>query len=283
MNTSNFTSSHRLFLPNPQIHLWRFEVVYSFPTVSSSSALNFLINQPPSNGSCSIGPSNGTTTSPYNVSCPNWVDQDDIKDYSLYRTLRSNRSGEKMRGFTILEWSSVPSERTMIAFSSVSTFQVQLPSGNGPTFRLALIIYIRDTRDCITEWNLTSIVVRPDSDALDDLITQLEDPSSGLTNNPLTQLLVKGNPNTVGQVISSLSQQFNQMNTRNLHEAVSSNLFLLSQKSNQSLDLGGVPAASISISSLGTPRSTSTVICPTISRKNQRNFPFTGLDFCSIE
>ena len=106
----------------------------------------------------------------------------------------------------------------MIAFSSVSTFQVQLPSGNEPIFSLALVIYIRDTRDCITEWNLTSIVVRPDLAALDSLIKQLEDPFS--------PLLVNGNQNTVGQVISSLSQQLNQMNTRNLQETVSSNLFL---------------------------------------------------------
>jgi hypothetical protein len=115
----------------------------------------------------------------------------------------------------------------MIAFSSVATFQVQLPSGNDPAFSLALLMYIRDTRDCITEWNLTSIIVRPDSAALDDLLNQLEDPSSGSTNNPLTELLTKGTPNTVGQVITSVSQQFNQMNTKNLQGAVSSNLSLL--------------------------------------------------------
>ena len=223
-NTSNFTSSNRLFLSNPQIHLWRFEVVYSFPTAISSSALNFLINQPPSNGSCSIGPPNGTTTSTFNVSCPNWFDQDDIKDYSLYRTSKSNRSEAKIRICVVLVWSSVPSERTMIAFSSVFTFQVQLPNGNDPAFSLSLVIYVRDTRDCITEWNLTSIVVRSDSAALDALLNQLADPSSGSTNNPLTELLVKGNANTVGQVISSVSQQFNQKNKQNLQDAVSSNL-----------------------------------------------------------
>ena len=121
-----------------------------------------------------------------------------------------------MQLYVVLVWSSVQSERTMIAFSSVSTFQVQLPSGNEPTFSLGLIIYIRDTRDCVTEWNLTSIVVRPDSAALADLLNQLEDPSSGSTNNPLTELLVKGNANAVGQVISSVSQQFNQKNIREI-------------------------------------------------------------------
>jgi hypothetical protein len=216
-NTSNFTSTEALFLAYPQIHLWKFEVVYSFPTATSSSALNFLINQPPSNGSCSIGPSNGTNTTPFNVSCPDWFDQDEINDYSLYRTFRFNRSrSDEM--FLSLVWSSIPSERTMIAYSSVSTFQVLLPSGIEPTFALQLIVYIRDRRDCITEWNLTSIVVRPDSGVVSDLMS-----------SPWSQLLLIGNPNTVAQVINSVSQQCNQMNTKILtmqFQGISRVLFL---------------------------------------------------------
>ena len=84
-NTKNFTALNQLFLNNPQITYWRFEVVYSFLTETSSSALNFIINQPPSNGSCSIHPLNGTISTIFTVSCSNWFDKDDIKDYSLYR------------------------------------------------------------------------------------------------------------------------------------------------------------------------------------------------------
>ena len=144
----------------------------------------------------------------------------------------------------------MPSEQTLIAFSSVSTFLVQLPSGSDPMFSLQLLISIRDTRDCVTDWNLTSIVVvRPDSAALDDLRTQLQSPSSGLTNNPLIQLLTYGNQNAVGQVIASLSQQLNQRNTRDLDDAVSGNLFPRLETS-IARSLGGVPAASISVSTL---------------------------------
>jgi hypothetical protein len=46
--------------------------------------MNFIINQPPSNGSCSINPLNGTTTTLFTISCPNWFDEDGVKDYSLY-------------------------------------------------------------------------------------------------------------------------------------------------------------------------------------------------------
>jgi hypothetical protein len=45
--------------------------------------LNFIINQPPENGSCSINPLNGTTSTLFTISCPNWQDQDGIKDYSF--------------------------------------------------------------------------------------------------------------------------------------------------------------------------------------------------------
>ena len=83
-NTSNFTATNKLFLANPQINLWRFEVVYSFISETSTSALNFVINQPPHNGSCLINPLNGTTSTLFTISCPDWFDQDGIKDYSIY-------------------------------------------------------------------------------------------------------------------------------------------------------------------------------------------------------
>ena len=84
INTTNFTATNELFSNNPQIVYWRFEVVYGFVSEISSSALNFVINQPPRNGSCSISPLNGTTLTLFSISCLDWFDEDDIKDYSLY-------------------------------------------------------------------------------------------------------------------------------------------------------------------------------------------------------
>ena len=236
-SSSNFTASNQLFLANPQIVLWRFEVVYSFPSARSSSALNFVINQPPSNGSCSLSPSNGTTTTTFQVWCPDWFDQDGIRDYSLYTQ------------------SSDPSKRLLIAFSPSSTFTVQLPAGQGSSSSLALLVSIRDTRSCVTEWNLTSIFVQPDSNAIGNLLADLQGSSNTLTSNPLVQLLAGGNQNTVGQVTGSLSQQFNQMNTENLRSAVSSNSPNWDSDEEIEHCLGGVPASSISVSSLGSARS----------------------------
>ncbi len=85
INTKRFTAFNTLFLNNRNIIYWRFEVVYKFPTESSLSALNFVINQPPENGSCSIDPPNGTTTTLFTINCTGWIDEDNIKDYSFYR------------------------------------------------------------------------------------------------------------------------------------------------------------------------------------------------------
>jgi hypothetical protein len=84
MNTSKFTATNTLFLENHPIMYWRFEVVYTFPDEKSSSALNFIINQPPRNGSCSINPSTGKTTTVFTINCTEWLDEDNIKDYSFY-------------------------------------------------------------------------------------------------------------------------------------------------------------------------------------------------------
>ncbi len=104
----------------------------------------------------------------------------------------------------------------MIAFSPVSTFQVRLPAGNDPTFLIHLIIDIRDELDCITEFNISSVSVIPDSDEITDLINNIQ----SSTNNPFIRILAGENQNLVGQLIISVSQQFNNMNIKNIDTAV---------------------------------------------------------------
>lgn len=69
---------------NPQIQRWKFEVTFTFDQQTSSSALNFIVNRSPVNGSCEIEPKNGTINTLFNISCPNWNDEDGIKDYSIF-------------------------------------------------------------------------------------------------------------------------------------------------------------------------------------------------------
>lgn len=105
----------------------------------------------------------------------------------------------------------------LIAFSSVPIFSVYLPPGVDPSFILHLVMSIRDTMNCIAQVNLSSVTVRSDIDALDQLMNDFQTS----TNNPLLSLLSTGNQNSVAQVLGSLSQQVNQINTRLINQTIS--------------------------------------------------------------
>jgi hypothetical protein len=109
----------------------------------------------------------------------------------------------------------------MTAFSPGSIFQVRLPAGDDSTSILNLIVVIRDQLDCTTQYNLSFVFVTPDSAGINNLINDIQGSTNGLANNPIVQLLASGNQNIVGQVLASLSQQFNKMNSQSLDKAVS--------------------------------------------------------------
>jgi hypothetical protein len=231
---------------------WRFEVVYSFLSEISSSALNFVINHPPYNGSCSIYPLNGTTSTLFNISCPNWFDEDQIEDYSIYGITPSSN----LIIIIIISGYTIDiSEKVIIAFSSISDFEVYLPAGNENTSFLNLIVQIRDTLDCITEYNLSTVIITADVESINELINALQNSESELTNNPFIRLLSSGNQNIVSQLLTSLSQEFNKLNIENIQDAVSSKSFRSFMFFSSKLSLDGIPITSISVSSLNSQSS----------------------------
>jgi hypothetical protein len=110
----------------------------------------------------------------------------------------------------------------MIGFTPTLNFEVRLPAGNDNTSLVNLIAYIRDTLDCVTEYNISSPSVVPDTTEINNLIDNIQVSTNAANNNPIVQLLASGNQNVVGQVITSLSQVFNTMNAKSLDNAVSS-------------------------------------------------------------
>ena len=122
----------------------------------------------------------------------------------------------------------------MVAFSSLSTVQVRLPAGQANTSILSLSASIRDRLDCLREVNLSSVVVVADSSEIGDLVRSVL--VSASTNNSLSQALASGNQNAVGQVITLLSKQFNEINAQALQSAT---------------DSGGILRSSVAVSPLG--------------------------------
>ena len=112
-------------------------------------------------------------------------------------------------------WTSDPADRTIVAFSWLPTIQLRLPPGDINTSLLHLSVAIRDKLDCLIQVSLSPVVVATDWNEIDQLLQSLQAP----TSNPLVQILFSGNQNAVGQVISSLSQHFNRINTQALQDA----------------------------------------------------------------
>ena len=185
-SSSNFTVLNQLFIQNPTVQFWKFEVVYSFRNETSTSALHFVLNQPPQNGSCSISPSNGTTTTLFLISCSNWSDEDGIKDYSLY-------------SFT---------NQLMIAFSSESSFKVYLPSGENQI----LIVEIRDQLNCLTKFNLSSISVETDSQLNTNLLSTGNQNTVSQLLTSLSLQLNKRNQQNIDKAVSSVEFLFQREN-----------------------------------------------------------------------
>ena len=201
-NTTNFTSTNNLFDHfRNEIH-WKFEVIYQFERMNSSSALNFEINPPPSNGSCEINPRNGTTNTLFNITCSHWKIKENIKEYSLFTQTKQ-----------------------IIAFSPISSFEVRLPIGNS----LELFVEIRDYLDGITRFNLSSVVV---------------------TKQPFSSLLSSNlNQNEISQIISLITEEFNEKESEIMDKAISN----------------GIPLSTISVSSLLSRR-----VLRVLRRRNQQ-------------
>ena len=251
VNTTHFTASNSLFDAYPDVVYWSFEVVYTFPTENSSSALNFEINEPPRNGTCSINPPNGTTSTDFTINCTDWFDEDGIKDYSFYgKNIFLQKKISKFY-FDLIVNSAKPSEQVMLAFTTMNISNIQLPAGYGNTSSINLTVHIRDVLNCVKEFYMDPIVVIPHNEAIDELINAIKQPNHLKTNNSIIRALASGHPNTVGQLVTLLSQEFNMRNKQELESVIASMYTVEIFWSLKLTCLGGVAAASISISPLG--------------------------------
>ena len=100
----------------------------------------------------------------------------------------------------LIGWTNDLSQQTIVAYSTVSTFQVRLPCGDDQTSLLHLIVHIRDQLDCITELNISSVTVIPDSVGINNLINNFQNSTGGITSDPIVQLLASENQNIAGTI-----------------------------------------------------------------------------------
>ena len=132
-----------------------------------------------------------------------------VKDRIYYRL--------KIKG-----WTTDPAERTILAFSFVPNIELRLPAAMDNQSLIHIVGLVRDTLNSQTEFNVSSVLVRPDSETILDLVERLQNSTADLISNPLVKILADGNQNTISQVMISLSQEFNQINDRIIDVAITS-------------------------------------------------------------
>jgi len=122
----------------------------------------------------------------------------------------------------MIAWTTDNSNQMILGFTTQSTFQLRLPAGDDNNSLLNMSVRVRDTLDCVTGYNVQTIMVMPDSTGIATLIDVVQQPGDEANSNPLVQLLASGNQNTVGQVLTSLSQVFATTSSQNVASAVAS-------------------------------------------------------------
>jgi hypothetical protein len=115
----------------------------------------------------------------------------------------------------------------MLALSLISTTQLLLPANNDNTSLLNIIAYIRDMSNCVTEYNMPSILVISDMTEIDIVINTVQNSNNEMPTNSFVQMLASGNQNIVNQVITSFSSQFNAINNQALQTAVISKYIII--------------------------------------------------------
>ena len=115
----------------------------------------------------------------------------------------------------------------ILAHTTESIIQLRLPASIDQISSFHPIVNIRDTFDFITELNLLSVTVLPDFSAISNFSNILQKSNSNPNSDPILQLLTSGDQNTVGQLVISISQVFNELNSQNMKIAVMSKYFFV--------------------------------------------------------
>ncbi|CAF1262786.1 unnamed protein product, partial [Adineta ricciae] len=232
-NTRNLTVPNHLFSQYTNGSYWRFEVVYTFNNKPSLGALDFVMNQPPRSGSCSINPPNGTTITLFQITCSNWFDENGIKDYSFYGEYLSSLNHFNSIFSYFLAYTTDSTKQIMLGFTNTPSFQVRLPSSITNTSIVNIIVSIKDGLNAITQVQLQPVIVYLDWTEINTFIDIVEHSNSKSTNrNLIAQLLANGDANSLTQIVTLISEFLNEMSEQQTENAVKN----------------GVPFTSISVS-----------------------------------
>ena len=125
--------------------------------------------------------------------------------------------------FVIEAWTIDVSRRVMLASTTSSLYGLRLPPGTGNSSLVNVIVHIRDSLSAITEHNLPPVLVKSDTEEINTLINMIEQRNTAASgNNTIIELLAGSDPNTIGQILTSVSQVIDDMNSHTLENTIAS-------------------------------------------------------------
>lgn len=140
--------------------------------------------------------------------------------------------------------------RMMLGRTIEPTIQLRLPS----SINLISTVSVRDPFNAIREFSLPPVTILPDYSAIGHFIDSLQRSDGDVDNDTIVQLLNSEDQNTVGQLLTSLCEFFNQINNKNIESATWSMIAHLHRRTFNFSFLDGLDSTTISITSLNNER-----------------------------
>jgi hypothetical protein len=118
--------------------------------------------------------------------------------------------------FVFKVWTTNVSRQVMIGWSGSKSSKVRLPSGDGNTSAINIIVEIQDSFGCVTQYDkLPPVVVVPNKEDIETLIKDSFVNSTSIevnNGNSVIESLASADETIVEQLLTSFSQVINDMN-----------------------------------------------------------------------
>lgn len=129
------------------------------------------------------------------------------------------------RAFLLIKaWTTDISTRMMLTSTAAQVFQLRLIAGDSNTSLVHILVEIEDTLNCMTPYKLQpAVVVTPDKDAIENLINTFQQTiTKDNDTNEIFNLTDDSSQHMIRQVLNSLSQGMNVLNSDNVADAIAS-------------------------------------------------------------
>ena len=102
----------------------------------------------------------------------------------------------------------------------IPVFDVYLSADSENETTLMLMISIRDPYDCMTQLNISSVMIQVDQEQIETFMETVQNTDNMIKTNSVIKILESHNQNGIAQITRLVSDSLNRMNLDNVEDAV---------------------------------------------------------------